>query len=281
MRGRSIAIAARVALATGCARLPETPPVAHPTPVRTPLVVYERYRLAAMDFGWVGTEDGGVLTQIAAALPAALLTQLGATGRFSVYDGGSIRQRALVERNANERLDGYVSGTITSWDLGRTPARVCADVRLASAYNHEVLQGMQACFDVQVRERHVDVERPRVEALAQELARGIPQLDNARVLAAEGSLVMLDRGANAGVLRGMAAYIRATGELASDRELGELVTSFTNARPRVRQAGDQAVSSQLPAIVAELVIVSVDDFTATAERVRGDYVLRGDAVVFK
>lgn len=265
-------------LVTGCARNTNLPPIPYPNDARERHVVHRLFRVGALDFG---TRSEGVPdVSLAAALPSMLLTELQGTSRFTVHDGGGIRVggnlAAMTEDTAKEYVDAYLSGTITSL----TATDVCFDVRLSNAVNHAVLFTRSACTKVSIEAGppaplKIHPERAALTLLAQDIARAIKPIGSARVIAADGHLVFIDKGQESDVMPGMVAYIVATGEAANQAELHRDVQTYA----AIDTATVGGIS--LPVIVGEVYIASVESNYSVGYLYLGDYAMPRDTVYFK
>ncbi len=256
-------------------------PVPFPEGPRSTMVVQKTFRIGTLDFGAECGDDDcdGKLNK---AIPAALLTELKQTGRFSVYEAGAIRVDGLfAEGNAHAIVDAYLSGKITR----KTAEEVCFDVWLSNANSHEVLYAQTTCAKVtgataatggddekpQKPGTAGDVDREGIKLLAQEIARSIKQVGSAQVTSVSGQLVYVNKGQKSDVMPGMVAYLVATGDTTKDETIHTKVEAYTGVQP----AG-------LPAeVVGQIYIVSVEGEHSVGKLFAGDYALPGDTVFFK
>lgn len=258
-------------------------PLVGPQQPRKRILIQREFRLGTLDFG----RAAGDSHELSTVIPAMLLTELRDGGRFSIYEGGSIRAGGRIasygggnvrvesmkslplnEDNASEYVDGYLSGTVTTLSA----PQACIDLRLSNAVTHEVLYARAACVPV-AADGHVD--RPAVKRIAEEVARAIKQVGNGKVTSADGGLVFCDKGAQAGVSRGMVAYLVATGDTVSDAAIHREVQRYTGVDPA------QLAMVATPVIVGEMYIVSVEDQYSVGLLYKGSYALPGDTVFFK
>lgn len=257
-------------LSASCA-LATRPPLPTPSAPRERLVVRKEFRVGAFDFGRTSSEDESEV-RLREAVPAILLTQIQEEGRFAVYEGGNIRgPETLNETTASKFVDAYLSGTITSL----TKSQICFDVRLSNAYSHEVLYATQACAQVTARDETVDIDREALQRLATDISRAVKKVGNGQVLSVDSSLIVIDKGADAGIIPGMVGYVVATGQTVEDPKVHDEVRQLT---------GYSAASSRtagLPVIVGELYVVSVEKDFCVAVRISGSYILPEDTVYFK
>jgi curli biogenesis system outer membrane secretion channel CsgG len=256
------------------------PPVPLPSKARARFYVPKQFRLATFDFGrraasaqnekGAPTSTGG----LEAAIPAILLTELRESGRFLVYEGGNIRGNggeALNEKTASEFVDGYLSGTITS----EFKDKVCFDVRLQNAHNHEVLFAKNMCAGYSSSANLMQPEREAIKRVAEEISRVIKQVSYGQVVSADGHLVFVNKGKKHDVGRGMVAYLVSTGDSFRDPNVHTLVRDYTGVDPAAGAAGST------PVVVGEIYIVSVEDDFSIGLLFKGDYALPKDTVFFK
>lgn len=287
MRKLSVALSLAIALcASACSSVQKPvgrPPIAIPAKVREPLITGKKFRVAALDFESPGTDKD----QLSASLPAMLLTELANYGRFAVFEAGNLRrgrqEEILSEQSAKDHVDGYLSGTITNRRVGSDGrGRVCVDVRLSNAQNHEILVAEQACSEASFSANGTRwVERRALVSLAETISSKIPDPGGLQVLAAEGKLVTINQGCVAPghpqcLLRGMVAYLEASGGRSEKDSFRAEVEALTGAR---RDAQDPWTLN--PQIVGEMYVVSVEADHAIAVLYRGDYAVPGDTVHFK
>jgi hypothetical protein len=269
MKHRAIILVLLATFALAC-RPSKMPPTPTPSPARARMLVQKQFRLGTLDFG--GSEIGD-------ALPAMLLTELRALGRFSVKEGGGIRTgrgdaslgAALSEKTASEYVDGYLSGTITSRDA----QQVCFDVRLSNAVNHEVLFAKSTCAPLQSAADTMLPDRDAIKRLADEITRAIKQVGHGKVTAVDGELVFIDKGADADVMPGMVAYVVGTGDSVSEPAIHMSVKDYTGIDPA------QLVGAATPVVVGTVYIASVEKEYSVGLLFLGDYALPGDTVFFK
>jgi hypothetical protein len=252
-------------LALVACRAPNEPPTPFPTGARTRLIVQKQFKLGNMDFG-----DG----ELSSAIPAMLLTEIAAGGRFSVYEGGGIRGRknaAITESSAQKYTDGYLSGTVTS----KSPTDACVDVRLSNSFNHEVLFAKETCLTLEAGESVMKPDREAMKRLADEISRTIKEVGNAYITSVDGRLIFIDVVKEKGLIAGMVGYVVSTGSSIDDKKIHESVANFSGVDP------SRIVAASTPIVVGEVVIVQVEEKFAVAELYRGDYALPGDTVFFK
>ena len=257
-------------------------PLVAPQQPRTRVLIQREFRLGTLDFG----RAAGDSHELSTVIPAMLLTELRDEGRFSVYEGGGIRTGSrlggsagnnlqenpkslpLNEENARQYVDGYLSGTVTTLSA----QQACLDLRLSNAVTHEVLYARAVCVPVAGDGR---VDRTAVKRIAEEVARAIKQVANGKVTSADGRLVFCDKGTQAGVSRGMVAYIVATGDTVSDAAVHGEVQRYTGVDPA------QLATVAAPVIIGEMYVVSVEDKYSVGYLYQGSYALPGDTVFFK
>ena len=244
-------------------------PLASPQQPRQRILVQREFRLGTFDFG----RAAGDSHELGKVIPAMLLTELRDGGRFAIYEGGNIRSNGskpepLNESNASEYVDGYLSGTLTA--LGGEQA--CFDLRLSNAVTHEVLYARPVCIAITVDGR---ADRDAVKRIAEEIARAVKQVGNGKVTSADGRVVFCDKGGQAGVSRGMVAYIVGTGDTVRDPAVHKEVQQYTGVDP----AGLATIAT--PVIVGELYVVSVEEQYSVGLLFKGSYALPGDTVFFK
>lgn len=242
-------------------------PLAGPQSPRERILIQREFRLATFDFGTVS--DSRELSKV---IPAMLLTELRDVGRFAIYEGGNIRAHGstaepLNEGNASQYVDGYLSGTLTSL----SEQQACLDLRLSNAVTHEVLYSRPVCIAL----ANTEVDRDAVKRIAEEIARAVKQVGNGTVLSVDGRVVFSDKGKQAGVSRGMVAYIVGTGDTVRDREIHEMVRFYTGIDPT------QMATLATPVIIGEMHIVEVYAKYSVGLLHKGKYALPGDTVFFK
>ena len=248
-------------------RKPKDPPVPLPNGARLRLNVQKKFALAGLDFN---------SNDIGKAIPAMLLTELADGGRFSVREGGGIRRDkdtgpAITEATAFKEADGYVNGTITSI----TSSEVCFDVRLANAYNHEVLFAKSTCTPLQMAENTMKPEREAIKRLAEDISRTIKEVGNANVISVDGRQIFIDKGKASGLMSGMVGYVVATGMSGTDAPIIDSVKNYSGIDP------SQIISASLPIVVAEVYVLEVAEKLTVAYLIKGNYALPGDTVFFK
>jgi hypothetical protein len=250
-------------------------PIVRPGFVRSNVVCTKQFSVAALDFGYTGAE--GWVEDLRRSIPAMLLTELFGEGRLAVYDGGSIRlpvsDELIKEATASQFVDGYVSGTITSHVLANGTGKVCFDIRLSNAKNHQVLFAQPACVSVRRESDTLALERNDIRGVATAMSAAVKQVPAGSIISAEGDLVTINRGTSAGVTRGMMAYLTADGDgrpnKIVDGVVGRLVPSAL------------ARTGGMSAVVGEMYVTSVEADRSLAVLFRGDYAVPGDAVYFK
>ena len=270
MKLQSLAILLGAVLVLSACRKPKTPPTPFPGGARSRLIVQKKFKLGTMDFGGDALAD---------AIPAALLTELAATERFSVYEGGGISGNkselvsgaAITEKTAKAFTDGYLNGTITS----RSDSEVCFDVRLANSFNHEVIFAKSTCAALTIGEHTMKVDREAMTRMADEISRTIKEVGNATIASVDGSIIFIDKKKDSGLIPGMVGYIVATGSSGDDAKIHDSVKSYTGVDPGTMVAASTAV------VIGELVVIQVEEKFTIAELYRGDYALPGDTVYFK
>ena len=246
-------------------------PVPLPDGPRTTMVIQKTFRIGTLDFGTTSKDQESQLNK---SVPAALLTELKHTDRFSIYEAGAIRAQGLFsEGNADALVDAYLSGKITRV----TSREVCFDVWLSNAHSHEVLYAQSMCAKLTAGTGEVsdsgtrDVDREAVQRLAQEVARSVKKVGSGQVTSVNDDLVYIDKGAQSDVLAGMVAYLVATGDTTKDEGIHKMVAEFSGTKP-----------VGLPdAVVGQVYIVSVEPDYCVGRLFRGDYALPGDTVFFK
>ncbi len=223
------------------------------------------FRLGVFDFG-EGTGDASDLADI---IPAMILTELRYGARFSIFEGGTIRLRKdpLNEENAKEHVDGVLSGTVTMV----SPQQVCFDLRLANAVNYEVLYSRNVCVPV-VEQRLSD--RSSLKRVADDIERSIKRVAYGKVTSADDKVVFCDKGSNAGVQRGMVAYVVATGDVVQDPEIHRRVKEYAAAT-------DRPTIGAAPVVIGEMYIIAVEPEYSVGIIHRGSYMVPGDTVFFK
>ena len=266
MRTRSLVRACLLAV-SACATTLR--PITSPQQPRQRLVLQREFRLGTFDFGKIA----GDVNELSNVIPAMLLTELRDVGRFAIYEGGNIRSDSpggelLNEANASQYVDGYLSGTLTTF----SGQQVCFELRMSNAVTHEVLYARAMCVAV---EGGIHVDRGAIKRIAEEITRAIKQVDNGKVTGVDGQLVFCDKGADMGVSRGMVAYIVGTADTAHEPEIHKEVQQYTGVDP----AGLATIGA--PVVVAEMYIVSVEKAYSIGIVYKGSYVLPGDTVFFK
>lgn len=252
-------------------------PLTSPQQPRQRILIQRQFRLGTFDFG----RTTGDTHDLSTVIPAMLLTELRDGGRFAIYEGGSIRTGGHVniradgakslplnEENASDHVDGYLSGTLTTL----AGQQACFDLRLSNAVTHEVLYTRAACVAVVADGR---VDRAAVKRIAEEITRAIKQVGNGKVTGADGRAVFCDKGAQAGVSRGMVAYLVGTGDTINDAGIHREVQRYTSVDPA------QLATVATPVIVGEMYIVSVEEQYSVGLLYKGSYALPGDTVFFK
>lgn len=279
MRTQRLAVVGLLVI-TACGH--NAPPLVNPQPPRPRILFQREFRLGTLPFGKIA----GDTRELGTAIPAMLLTELRDGGRFAIYEGGSIRsaiyeggsprsakleftkELPLNEANASDYVDGYLSGTLTSVSGQQT----CLDLRLSNAVTQEVLYARTVCAAIASDGR---VDRAAIKRLAEEIARAIKQVGNGKVISADGQLVFCDRGAQAGVSRGMVAYLVGTGDTVHDPAVHLEVQHYTGADPA------QLATATTPIVVGEMYIVSVEDQYSVGVLYKGRYAIPDDTVFFK
>lgn len=244
-------------------------PIPVPVRERTRLVVPKSFRVGTLDFGRGDRKSG-----VGDAVASLLLSELKELGRFSVFEGGSLSatdsrsEAVLSEGNARNYVDGYINGTLTNL----TKAEACFDVRLSNAVNHEVLFARPLCVPVNSTDG-MAIQKEPVKRLAEEMGRAIKQVGYMPISSADGRIVHLPKGKDAGILPGMVAYVVATGDTVSDPAIHAAVREYA------RDA--QSTSATSPVVVGQLAVYAVEDKYSVCELYDGDYVIPGDTVFFK
>ena len=276
MRSKTLAVLPLLAMIAACVH--NDLPLVNAQRPRPRIQLQREFRLGTFDFGKIA----GDTHELGITIPAMLLTELRDGGRFAIYEGGNIRTSGRVlsvtgdqtkgfplnEGNAHEYVDGYLSGTLTSF----TNQQACFDLRLSNALTQEVLYARTVCVAIANDGR---VDRPAVKRIAEEIARAVKQVGNSKVTSADGALVFCDKGAEAGVARGMVAYVVGTGDTVQDPEIHQAVQRYTDADPA------QLAIATTPIVVGEIYIISVEDRYSVGVLYRGDYAIPGDTVFFK
>lgn len=251
---------------TPIVRRPEpTIPTVAANHARKRISAAREFRLGVFDFG-NGASNAGNLADV---IPAMILTELRYGARFSLFEGGTIRLSGdpLNESNAKEHVDGVLSGTITMV----SSHQACFDLRLANAVNYEVLYSRNVC--VPVVEQRLS-ERSSMKRVAEDIERSIKRVAYGKVTSADGNVVFCDKGSNAGVLRGMVAYVVATGDVVQDPEIHRSVHAYTSAT-------DTPTIGSAPGVIAEMYIIAAEPEYSVGIIHRGSYMVPGDSVFFK
>jgi len=248
------------------------PPIVSPEEARRGLIVGKNFRIVVLDFGAKESTDTGLERTLA----AMVLTELKNDKRFAVYDGGIARRGDVLvnEENAKESADAYLTGTVTA----RHQDEVCLDLRLANAVSREVLFARWECAKLKAGEKEWPAnttERQKITRMAQDISRTIKKLEPAKVVSADGRMVVINKGSSDDVLRGMPAYIEDTGSSIGESAIDDVVRSLSGIKPE--KSGLRAP----PAIVGQLYILSVEDYRSIAILFDGERALPGDTVVFK
>ena len=261
------------------------PPIVSPGRVRQTLVVGKQFRVVVFDFGSKDDSKQENNAYLERALPAMILSSLKKETvgprdhqipRFAVYDAGIARrnQAIIEEKNANEFADAYLTGTI----VGRRTDEVCFEARLANAVNHEVLfvAATPTCAKLKPGDAgaHPKIAEAAIVALAAEITKAVLTIEKAKILSADGKLVVVDKGSDAGVLAGMPAYIVDTGVATADPAVAKLVGEYSTV-PEAESV------ERAPAIIGEIYVLSVERKHCLGLLFRGDYALPGDSVYFK
>jgi hypothetical protein len=244
-------------------------PLAAPLQARERLLVQREFRLGTFDFGKTAADP----RELSKSIPAMLLTELHGGGHFAIYEGGNIRSTTsaggpLNEASASQYVDGYLSGTLTGVD----DQQACFDLRLSNAVTQEVLYARAVCVGLEAGGR---IERGSITRVAEELARAIKQVGNGKVTSSDGHIVFCNKGGQAGVSRGMVAYIVATGDSINDSTIHQDVQRYTGIDPA------RLTTIATPVIIGEMYIVSVEENYSVGLLYRGNYTLPGDTVFFK
>ena len=246
---------------------PKMGPLVSPQTPRERIHTQREFRLGTFDVG----EAIGDRRELGKVLPAMLLTEQRDGSRCAIYEGGNIRAQStsapLDEGNASKYVDGYLSGTFTSVAGGQA----CLDLRLSNAVTHEVLYARPVCIAIE----DTGVDRSAVKRIAEEIARAIKQVGNGKVTSADDRIVFCNKGQEAGVSRGMVAYIVSTGDTVRHPKLHEAVQRYTGVDPA------QLATIGTPVIVGEMYIVAVYKEYSVGLLYRGSYALPGDTVFFK
>ena len=256
------------------------PPLPQPTATRARLIIQREFGVAAVEFGRQNVEKDASPVNLANAIPAALLRQMREVGRFSMFDGGGLRldgpQKGLVrnaqtrtglalnETTANRFVDAYLSGTL----LSSNGTQVCFNVRLANAVNHEVLYAANTCVASAG-------DRRALRRLAEDISRSVKRIGNAQVKSVYGKRIIVDKGGNSGIIRGMAAYVVATGENVTDPKIHQQVQAATGFNTQ------ETITAGSDVVVGELYVSEVNPDFAVCYMYKGDYLVPGDTVYFK
>ncbi len=248
------------------------PPLVNPQQQRPRILFQREFRLGTLAFGKIA----GDTRELGTAIPAMLLTELRDGGRFAIYGGGRIssakleftKELPLNEENASDYVDAYLSGTLTSVSGQQT----CLDLRLSNAVTQEVLYARTVCVAIASDGR---VDRAAIKRIAEEIARAVKQVGHGKVISADGQLVFCDKGAQAGVSRGMVAYLVGTGDTVHDPAVHREVQHYTGADPA------QLATATTPIVVGEMYIVSVEDQYSVGVLYKGSYAIPDDTVFFK
>lgn len=241
-------------------------PLVAPQHARDRMLVQREFRLGTFNFG----RAAGDAHELGSVIPAMLLTALRDGGRFAIYEGGNIRSTGepINEQNAKDYMDGYLSGTFTTLNS----EQACIDLRLSNAVTQEVLYSRPVCIPVTADGR---VDRDAVKRIAEEIGLVIKQIGNGKVTSSDARMVFCDKGRQAGVRRGMVAYIVGTADTVRDPTMHQKVQRYTGVDPA------QLITVGTPIIVGEMYIISVEDQYSVGRLHKGDYVLPGDTVFFK
>jgi hypothetical protein len=235
------------------------------------LMVEKAFTILTLDFGTASDGEKGSHGTLNKALPAALLTELQTTGRFSIREAGAIRGEGLfAERNADRKADAYLSGKITS----ESDKEVCFDVWLSNATSHAVFYARSTCVELTAGEAdrpgRLALSRPAINRLADDIARSVKQVGSALVTSVTGRYVTVNKGSDADLLVGMPGYLVATGDGAKEDATHRAVMAYTGAKP----------TGAVPSVVAELYVVSVEKDRSVC-RIGRSYAVPGDTVFFK
>lgn len=279
-----------------CASLgpPPTPPLERS---RQRLNIAKEFQVGMLSFGYSNLADARTdkSVDMRLSVPSLLLTELGGLfeegkpKRFAVFEGGALGGAgSLSEETADGKVDGYVNGTITSV----TDTRACFDVRLSNAHTHEILHASSNCVALTASRP----QRDEFRALALEISRTINRIDAARILKVDGEFITIDKGLDAGVMRGMVAYLREVGLAESSPDVhAAILETFIGAPAEAKPAdpppadpkdvpkpkGKPRPIGHEQIAVGELYILSVDQTTSIGFLYRGNYALTGDVVEFK
>lgn len=266
----------------------DLPPLPTPTRARPTIVVRTEFRVGVFDFfpqddGEKGTDSQlGANSMVLAAVSSMLLTELRDLGRFSVYQGRNVDvhlkgptvgAETLNESTASNYVDAYLTGALTGLDA----SKVCFDFRLSNAWTHEVLYSLGACIPSSKQVGGgFEIDRSSVRRVAEELSRSVRRVGNGRVTAVDGNLVEIDKGAEAGVQRGMFGYLSATGNSQKNPDVHDQVRAYTALDSR-----ELLLGGAFETLVGELYIVSVEREASMGLLIKGGYGLPGDTVFFK
>lgn len=246
---------------------PPIMPLVEPLRGRARITTGQEFRVGTFSFG----AEKGEGADFCDIIPAMILTELHSGGRFSVFEGGAIRTstgQVLNEQAAKQYLDGYLSGTITSL----SSQQVCFEVRLSNAINHEVLYGRGMCAPISDKRQ---LDRAAIKRISDDIERSIKKIGNSVVTGSDGTTVFFDKGSEAGVMRGMVAYVVATGDTVRDPEMHRAVETFTGSEPGGLGAAAAAV------IIGEIYVNAVEEGVGVGTLFKGDYVIPGDTLYFK
>ncbi|HEX9577375.1 MAG TPA: hypothetical protein VF993_06460 [Myxococcales bacterium] len=194
-------------------------------PLRPPPTSY-KFRVAVLDF----TDQTNSAGDLVRTMPDILTTSLFDTRRYDIYDRGQLRNKSPqeVEKEVHDLavngiIDGEILGSITRFSpADRT---MIIDVRLINGRSSAVMFAREqpihykGVLDVQV-------ERKDLQELAKLIKDAVPEdVPEARIAAKNGDELVISAGSNLGIIKGMTAFVVASGDTIEHPESGETLSS--------------------------------------------------------
>jgi len=205
----------------GCASIPIPPPTA-PLPARGEVQIESyHFRAAVMDF----TDETGRADDLVKTIPDILTTALFKLNRIDLYQRESLRgvppqeAKALVQALMDKRvIDGVITGTITQ--LSGFDKKLVLELRLVSR-NQAVMYANDHTLAFEGR-RVMEIDRKDVFTVAQSITAAVPPAKEIRIANRISNRIMLEHGADAGLIAGMTGYVQAALEKIADPVTGEV-----------------------------------------------------------
>lgn len=254
-------------------------------PRRPTEITHFLLRAAVLDF----VDQTHLAGDLHRVLADRLTTELRRTERFELYDRGQLRDQprerhAEIVKRLKKQVDLVISGAITKLDFKSRRAEV--DLRVVSTHDDLVLFAKRYTVKILAPQRRIaehkhedskvsyelsatdlfGLDDASLTQIGNEVQEALPRVGDGRVTELAPSFVVVDKGLNDRVFRGMSAYVEAVME--------DLVDP---------KAPSGLVSTGL--FVGQLYVVSVQPTKSLAVCVRSDgqrCALRvGDVVRFK